>query len=291
MLVHGLAANRHAFHFPGRSLADWLAEHGFDCYIPELRGHGESERRGFDWDLDTYLDDDLPPILEAIREHSGHPLVHWIGHSMGGILLFCYGILHPDAPIASGLAVGSALDYRVGHSDFLRLWRLRSLLERVPAIPFGTVTHVLAPLLGRLADPLTRFNVQLDNIEPEMCRRMYATAFHSIPTSLLASLATTFEEGGLRNRTGTLYYVDEADRFTIPLRLYAGTGDLQVSVEAVRHTAELLGGEVRVFGRAFAEQHDYGHWDLLIGRFASEEVWPDILEWMESASHRQARSA
>src|SRR5690606_8390835 len=36
MLLHGLASNRHTFHFPDRSLASFLAGHGFDCWVPEL---------------------------------------------------------------------------------------------------------------------------------------------------------------------------------------------------------------------------------------------------------------
>ena len=35
------------------------------------------------------------------------------------ILLLAYGSLHPDAPIACGVTVGSALDYTAGASGFI----------------------------------------------------------------------------------------------------------------------------------------------------------------------------
>ncbi|MFC1611811.1 alpha/beta fold hydrolase, partial [Myxococcota bacterium] len=95
MLLHGLASNRRAFHFPGRSLAEWLAGRGFDCYLPELRGCGESERPAFDWWIDEYLCQDLPAIIDAIRLRNGNVQIHWVGHSLGGLLLLCYGILFP----------------------------------------------------------------------------------------------------------------------------------------------------------------------------------------------------
>ncbi|MFC1611812.1 alpha/beta fold hydrolase [Myxococcota bacterium] len=284
MMVHGLGANRHAFHFPGRSLAEYLAEHGFDCFIPELRGHGLSERRGFAWDMDDYLEGDLPIIIDTIREKSGQEKVHWIGHSMGGILLFCYGILHSDAPILSGTAVGAALDYTRGKSWFSPMLRLEPVLKRIPAVPFGTFTHLVAPLTGRYPDPLTKLNFWPSNIEPEMVRRAYATVFHTIPVPLLESLAGALGPRGLVNRDRSISFLERAGSYQIPTRLLAGSKDMQAPARTVQHTASLFGGptEVRVFGREHGEMDEYGHWDLLIGRLAFEEVWPDILSWLES---------
>ena len=38
-----------------------------------------------------------------------------------------------------------------------------------------------------------------------------------------------------------------------------------------------FGGTARIFGWAYGEPTDYGHWDLLVGRRAEVEVWP-VLE-------------
>jgi len=281
LLLHGLAANRTAFHFPGRSLADWLATRGFDCYVAELRGHGDSERRGFDWDLDDYLFQDLPAIIEAVLERSGQSSLSWIGHSMGGILLCCYGILHPDAPISRGISIGAAIDYREGVSGFRGLLRFEPLLHRIPAWPYGTFAHMIAPLLGRARDPLSSFNFWLPNVESEVVRRAHAGGFHTIPTSLLLSLGHLFDERGLRTRDG-FFYLEHAERYTVPTLLIAGSRDQQVSVEAVQATADLIGGEARVYGRDHGHHDEYGHWDLLLGRRAFEEVWPDIAGWLEA---------
>lgn len=290
LLLHGLAANRAAFHCPGRSLADWLARRGFDCYVAELRGHGQSERRAFDWDLDAYLTQDLPALIEAVQEHSGSDRLSWIGHSMGGILLFCYGMLNPDAPIARGISVGAALDYRPGFSGFRSLVQLLPLMRFVPAVPYGTFAHLMAPLLGRASDPMTAFNFWPSNIEPEMVRRAYASAFHTIPTTLLRQMSQLFDAHGLRTNDG-FHFLEHVDSYTIPTLLLAGSRDEQVSVIAVQETAELIDGEARIFGRDYGQRDEYGHWDLILGRRAFEEVWPQIAGWLEADANASSVDA
>lgn len=286
ILCHGLSTNHEGFHFAERSLAGWLAARGWDCYLPDLRGAGASESPGLCWDLDDHVYRDVPAILAEVLRSSGQERVHWIGHSMGGIILLCHGIAHPDAPIASGVAIASALDYRLGNSGYRNLLAIKPLLEKLPGIPYGAFVHLLAPLLGRFPTPLDAFQVCYSNIEPELIRRLHARCFHSIPISLLRSLATTFEERGLCNRDRSLHYLEEAGSFSIPVRLLAGSADRQVSVDAVRHTAGLLGGtsDFRVFGTAFGHGDEYGHWDLLLGRRAETEVWPWLFDWLQDHS-------
>lgn len=281
VLCHGLSSNHRGLHFPGRSLAGWLAAHGYDVFLPDLRGSGDSERPTC-WDLDDHVFRDVPAILDAVLRASGRERVHWVGHSMGGVIYFCHGITHPRAPIASGLTIASALDYAEGESGYRRLLGIRRLLERLPGIPYGTAMHLCAPLLARVPTSLETFQVWPSNIEPEVVRQLLAIGFHTVPIRLLASLATTFEEGGLCDRRRTIRYLEAAGRHRIPTRLLAGSRDRQVSVEAVRKTARIIGGEatVRIFGTEYGERDEYGHWDLILGRRARHEVWPHVLEWL-----------
>ena len=284
MLLHGLASNHEGFHFPGGlSMARYLARRGYDVWLPELRGHGASRPRRFDWRLDDYLQLDLPAILAGIQRYSGAEEISWVGHSMGGILLMAYGMLYDDHPIDRGVAVGSALDYKVGGSGFAELLALRPVLERMTAIPYGTLIHLLSPAFGRGLRPLEVFNAWPTNIDPEVLRGLHARCFHTIPVTLLSSLATTFDDQGLRLRSG-FRFTEETHRIDFPLLLIGGSRDQQVHHEAVAYTGELIGATAQVSIRG-ADQGDgdhYGHWDLLIGKRAEEEVWAEILEFLES---------
>lgn len=285
LLLHGLGANRSGFLVPQRSLAHHLSSLGFDCYVPELRGAGESEVPARPWDLDDYLEHDLPAILSAVRESSGHHEVHWVGHSMGGLLLCCYAILRSaegDHGIRRGVTIGSALDYRVGQSGFARLFAVRRLIEKLPAVPFGPLAHALSPLMGRVRNPLEAFNFSFANVEPEIVRAWHGHGFEWIPTRLLSSLATTFEETGLRSRDGKIRYLDCVQQVRFPLLFVAGSSDVQCPVEAVEATARSVGPHARLlaFGRAFGHAEDYGHCDLIVGRNAPREVWPHLARFL-----------
>jgi pimeloyl-ACP methyl ester carboxylesterase len=285
MLLHGLGANGFGWLLPRRSFAHWLASRGFDVFVPELRGAGHSAHNGFTWNLDDYLQYDLPAFLAAIREESGQREVRWVGHSMGGILLCCYAQREQDPDIVRGVALGSALDYSAGDSGFARLLPLRPVLERLSRIPFGHAAHLLSPLLGRVNTPLEAFNFSPRNVEPEVVREVHAQAFEWIPISLLLSLATTFEPDGLRSADGVHRYRDCASRCTVPLLLVAGSADVQCPVAAVEDTARRIGptAQVRAFGRAYGSAEDYGHFDLLVGKNAPREVWPHLAAWLEDA--------
>jgi len=281
VLCHGLSSNHRGLHFPGRSLAGWLAAHGYDIYLPDLRGSGESDRPAH-WDLDDHVFRDVPAILDAVRTKSGRERVHWIGHSMGGVILFCHGIAHPDAPITSGITIASSLDYTEGESGYRNLLPIRSVLEKLPGIPYGTAMHLLAPVLCRMPTPIESFQVWPRNIEPEVVRHLLAISFHTVPIRLLASLATTFDERGLCDRRQALHYLEQAGRYRIPTLLLAGTKDRQVAVPAVEKTARLLGGrtEIEILGKAGGQEEEYGHWDLILGKRARTEVWPRLLRWL-----------
>ena len=293
MLLHGMGSNRNAFHMPERSVARWLAARGFDCYVPELRGSGLSERRRLNWDFDDHLEWDIPAIIDTILETSGEDGLHWVGHSMGGYSLLCYGILHPDAPIKSAVALGTAIDYRIGGSSFAMLLKAQSLFARVPAVPYGRITRTLAPLSGRLVPaPLDVFTAWKSNIDPDILRRSYAVGFETIPMSLLTNLAQVFSHRGLRTRDWRTYFVDEAARFAFPLRLICGSRDKTISVAAVRDTAARLPGPVdlRICGLEYGDADEYGHWDLLVGKRADVEVWPDVASWVTAHVSQERRA-
>lgn len=190
LLLHGLSANRFAFHWPGRSLAEFLAAEGLDAYVAELRGAGQSVPLLPSWTFHDYLEQDVPALLDKVREVSGEARVHFVGHSMGGILAMCHALVNGGEGLRSLAALGSALDYGLGESGFGPITHLRPLLARVTSVPWGRAMSVLAPALARLQDPLAGFNFHPGNAEAALVRAVYANVFGPIPTALLASLAT-----------------------------------------------------------------------------------------------------
>ena len=281
VMQHGLGSNGGVYLVRGLSLAERLAELGYDCFVSELRGAGQSARPAGDWGLSDYLTLDLPAVIATACEVSGHPQLNWIGHSLGGVMMMLYGIDHPGAPIARLVTVGSALDYRPGKNIYRSLRSLRPIAAAVlPSIPFGALSRLNGLVAGYGPNFMAEsMNFQRSNIDRAVTRRLLATGFTSIPMRLLDELDTTFDEHGFQ-LSGRDAYLPRASALRMPLLMLGGSADPQCPPEATAASLALLSGvqdkRCVTFGRAWGDQDDYGHFDLLVGRHAQREVWPQI---------------
>ncbi len=143
LLVHGYTQNRRAWN-AGEFVKNMLY-FGADVFLLELRGHGKSSvaaqrqrsrREGtplpddleYRWDLDSYLLNDIPAAVAAVKAASGRERIVYCGHSLGGILGYAYATLADDL---LGLATIGA------PSDFGRMPLSMRLLGWVPPLAFG----------------------------------------------------------------------------------------------------------------------------------------------------------
>jgi polyhydroxyalkanoate synthase len=144
VLCHGLAANHLTFDVhPEVSLARHLALRGYLTLAVDLRGGGHSERpslvgeRRFGWAFDDYLLYDVPAAMAYAKQITGAAAVHWVGHSMGGILGYAHLARGGSADVRSMTVIGASLDYSESPSRFHSLVAFRALLDRVPVVPVG----------------------------------------------------------------------------------------------------------------------------------------------------------
>jgi pimeloyl-ACP methyl ester carboxylesterase len=298
VLCPGLGANRYSFDLrDGRSVARYLTSLGFDVWIIELRGHGRSEspsfftRKTYGWSFDDYLNEDVPAHLEVILEKTGADRVHWVGHSMGGLLGYCLAQpTHASSPhIGSVMAIGSSLDYSVAHSDFQHWLKLLPIGESIPALPIGPLARWAAPVSSFFPNPIDAFNYHWSNTVPKDARLLNANGFHAVSAPVLLQLASAIQGGGLLSEDESTNYFEGLKNIQIPVKALGGTVDKQCPVEATEDTIAQVPEayrEMRLFGKAHGERDDYGHCDLLMGRRASEEVFPVISDWLGEQSPR-----
>jgi pimeloyl-ACP methyl ester carboxylesterase len=284
VMQHGLGSNSLVFDYPGRSLVQSFANAGFDCYLSELRGARGASSGAYG--LTEYIEYDLPAIIETVRAASGQARLHWIGHSLGGLLMMMYAIERPDVPIERFVAIGSAMDYRPGRSIYRRLRLLKGLVaNRIAAIPFDSLSRWNALVAGHGPKLLPEeMNFWRENIEPGVMRGLMRNGFSAIPMHLMLDLDTTFGANGFSR--GKFAYLSHANAFRLRSCLLVGTRDEQCGEAAVDETARLLvnAPEMRVsrFGRAYGHANDYGHFDLIVGKRAEREVWPVIRSFIDA---------
>ena len=104
LISHGFAEHLGRYDY----LSDKLNQAGYNVYRYDLRGHGKTgDKIGH---IDSYREfiDDLSEMVNTIKSY-GEENIFMLGHSMGGLVTFIYGLEFPDmvkGQIFSGAAVG-----------------------------------------------------------------------------------------------------------------------------------------------------------------------------------------
>ncbi|KAJ9550325.1 hypothetical protein OSB04_014370 [Centaurea solstitialis] len=232
----------------------------------------------YDWDFDHYLEEDVPAAMEYIRKECKpkDDKLLAIGHSMGGILL--YAILARnvcggrDSKLAGIVTLGSSLDYTTSKSSLKLLIPLADPAQalNVPAVPLGALLAAAYPLASRppyVMSWLNRLITAQDMVQPELMEKFVMNNFCTVPAKLLLQLTTAFQEGGLRDRSGTFFYKDHISKIDTPVLAIAGDHDVICPPEAVYETIKLVPKHLamyKVYGEP-AGPH-YAHYDLVGGR-------------------------
>jgi pimeloyl-ACP methyl ester carboxylesterase len=292
LLQHGLGTCSKQFDLGmagSPSLAQWLADRGYDVWSADLRGSGSSQRSSpgakanWDWCVDDFVHEDGPAFMSYILAQTGFKNLHWVGHSLGGILMLCHAAVYGSARIASGTSAAAGLDYTGSGSSYDMIEPLKGIGRLVKRIPAGFWSKTISPFFGRINNPLEASFFYPPNMDPDAARAIAAGAQYDISGEVLFQLASLFKSGGLLSRDGSVRYADLAHRIETPVMLLAGEKDLQCSPAVVEKTHLLLDNpkhQRRNFGKSHGHVEHYGHFDLFAGRNADKEVFPHVHDWL-----------
>ncbi|MCL7031042.1 hypothetical protein MKW94_009056 [Papaver nudicaule] len=248
----------------------------------------------YDWDFENYLEEDVPAAMEYVmaqtKPKDGKLLA--IGHSMGGILLYAmlakYGSEGRNSNLAAIVTVASSLDYSASRSSLKLLLPLADPAQalNVPVIPLGALLAAAYPLSSRPPYVLSWLNHQIsaeDMMHPELLKKLVLNNFCTIPAKLLIQLTTAFREGGLRDRSGTFFYKDHLKNVNVPVLALAGDFDMICPPDAVYETVKIIPQHLATY-KVFGEEGGphYAHYDLIGGSLAVDQVYPCIVEFLDS---------
>lgn len=289
VLCHGLAANRMNFDFePPFSLAHFLAEAGFECFVVDWRGTGLSRRppRGvgrWQYSIDDHIAKDAPALIELALRQSGAKRAFWVGHSLGGLI----------GSAAAGGAVRGKLQglVTIGSPAFFQYsWWLRRAvhtglyLSLTGALHHRLVGTAIAPFLGYVALPLSDVIVNPKHIPPRIQRQVYANMMSSISLRVLRQLHDWIEHDAFRSEDRSVDYRDAIRSLDVPLLVMGGSADKLATPAAVRAQYELAGSADKtliILGPENGDALEYGHGDVVFGSGAPSEVYPVIRRWLE----------
>ncbi len=321
ILCHGLGYNLLFWDLADKvSLPAYLARNGYDVWSLSLRGAAPSSQplssslrklgrfnlepevfktmqkrvadvKMTDWSVDDHIGYDVPAALRYVREQTGYEKVHWIGHSMGGMIMFAWlgqGGVEAAASVKSFVAI--AVPMAVFHplSEPFNF-----LLDTQPALQIGsTIVGSSAPataglIFGDMNTEIDKLFYNGKNVGEDVIRSLFRLAQEEISPGQLSQLLEMVRNERFHSLDKTINYTARLSSVTTPTYFMVGTVDNMATVGAVQYAYREVAGETKrfgLFGRVNGHKNDYGHNDIIIGQNALKEVYPTILEWLNPFS-------
>ena len=266
LFCHGIMSNRYSFDLvEERSFPRHLASLGYDVWMLELRNSGAAASSSlfgtasYEHSMDAYIEKDVPTAIATVLKRTGSKRLHWVGHSMGSMVLYGYVSRFGDEKLASIVSFGGPPQELFDGNIMMQLGVklapvVTGLLDQVPS---GSLVKMNS--LGAWPAVLPQMHLiwNYDNVDADTARLAAAHAVDNIAT------------GGL-------------EKVSVPIFLIAGANDQLAAPALMRRALSKVTSErvaFEVLSRANRYSHDYGHVDMLLGVTAADEVLPLLVAW------------
>jgi predicted alpha/beta hydrolase len=269
-MLHGAIENGRIFYSGnGKGLAPYLARHGFDVYVADLRGRGKSTppiSRGSGFGQTEAITGDIPFFIDAIVKLRGRAPQQWVAHSWGGVLLSSVLARFPEY----GDMVGSLVYF--GTKRTVRVWNLDRFLK--VDLVWNCLCYLACAIAGYL--PARQLGLGSDSETVKSHRQSAAW----VKKDAWVDSDDGFDYGrALRGVTlpPTWHIAAQNDR------ALGHPGDvrrfmLSAGAQAVRFT---------VLSRKNGYLNDYDHINMLTHPCAVKDHFPQVLEWLRQHATEQ----
>jgi pimeloyl-ACP methyl ester carboxylesterase len=303
VLCHGLGLNGTFWTITDGHLPEQLAARGYDVFICDLRGSGASQKVGglgklnaalrqtpflevgeSKWNVDDLVRYDVPAILEFVKRETGRDRVNWVGHSLGGMLMFAYLETSSDAwRIATFVGMGSTvIQAQFPQKDMLAANRaLRGLLHLVST---GRIARPMMWYRPPGLSAIDQFYYTAANVDNTTVDRFYGYTLENPGRGALKQLDPYLESGHFLSADRRVDYSLGLAKVAAPLLLIAGEKDVMSDIESTQMTLAATSSKDKTllrFGQRDGQADDYGHCDLIWSRYAAIEVFPAVIDWLD----------
>jgi len=284
IVCHGLSANHQCFEPDDeRNLGKFLSENGYDTWLIDLRGVGSSDRFSYEFNFDDFVRHDLPAVINYVKKVTGTRSVQWIGHSMGGMVMYAY-LATGGTDVRSVIAIGSPVDFTPQNDLIKGALFQQSLLRHISHIPIRAFSGLGNLYFGLHRDsPASMLLWNVDNMEKETLRRLVQCGGDNMSGQVLAQFADWVSNGTFRSSDLKTDYMKGLSEIRVPILFIAGLLDNLAPPSSVKAAYDRVSSQdktFRNFSRANGDSADYGHVDLVAGKKVREEVFPEIVKWL-----------
>lgn len=303
VLCHGLGLNGTFWTITDNHLAAQLSANGYDVYICDLRGSGASQQVGpiglvnaglrqtpflevgeGNWCVDDLVKYDVPAILAYVRSETGQDRVNWVGHSLGGMLMFAYLETSSEAwRIANFVGMGSTVVQNT-HPQKKMLGANRSIRKMLTVVSTGRIARPLMWYRPSFLKKVDGFYYTAENVEKQTIDRFYGYTLENPGRGALYQLDPYLEHGRFLSFDRSFDYATNLPKVTTPMLMVAGEGDILSDMPSTLTTFDGVTSPDKTLmrvGKQNGHADDYGHCDLVWSRYAPVEVFPPLIQWLD----------
>jgi len=289
LLCHGMLSSRFNMDLDAEvSLARHLRAAGFDAWVMELRGRGGSRREPgpggrarrwapFDWSIDEFVREDLPAAIRYVLADTGASSLHWVGHSMGGMLLFAHAARGERSWFRSAVASDSPVFFAPLRTP---TWPFRLYARLVPVVPIFLFKPIVTLAYGLLPDALVpRFGFA---DRATLLRILHNGLIDVGSSRVMLHLARIIAEGRFRSFDRSIDYEEGPGRIDFPLMVIRAPAG-RTPEACVRRAYDAAPTRDKVWlrcGKAEGFSEDHNHFTVILGRTAPSEIFPRIEAWL-----------
>lgn len=290
IISHGIANNKYGVDLDhSHSVAFFLKQHGFPVFVLSLRGVGRSyhtsRHRYKDFNFDDLVQYNVPAVIRKARELTGAPKISWVGHSMGAMI--CYGFMGRELPGSEDIAAFVSLGGpgRIDHAKRSMWGALSNHPWMNDIIDFKFGAQVISPLTGRLTTPIEELIYSKDNVSSRTIRRLMKNGVENISAGLARQFMSWINTNRETTVDGSHDYREGLKNISVPSLFVAGARDHVALPESVRFAYDRARSKKKKFvllGRDTGAELDYCHTGLVLGDRAIQDVYPLVLDWLET---------
>ncbi len=290
IFCHGLGANRFNFDLDDNlSLAVTLANMGYDVFLLELRGIGFSRREKLfypgKWDIcfDDFVEKDIPAAIDFVTEFTGNKKVHWVGHSMGGMVAYAFCQFSVAKKIKSVSAIAGPGNLTPLRPKLMPLINLMFLAKPFPVLHQSFFIKLYAPLAVFLKrNYFLRFLFNSKVMQLSAMKKAAANLISDVPFKLLFQFGQWVKFGDMFSLEGYSYRAN-FHKIKKPFLFISGEKDVLAGFQTVEEVYKKISSKDKkhVHFSSKSGTTDYGHGDIVISDAARLEVYPVVINWIE----------
>lgn len=286
LFVHGFGSNQNNFLLPLEySIVHYLKNHNFDCWTMDLRGCKSSKppfgRTHRDASINDVLIYDLSAIIDFILKMTDNKKLFWIGHSLGGMLLYAYLLYQGRDKIAGGITLGAPIGF-VNTEIYVPsiLVKLQKLFPDTIFLLF----RMLIPVLKFFKIGNNVFPINPRNLNPNMTAWDLCKMVEPPSPRMVDEMMLWVNEKKWTMLNGQLKVFEHISELDVPLLLFYAPDDPFVNLDTAKEFFNSLKSkdkEILILSKEQGCKHDYNHCDLAFGENGEVEVFEPIKLWLE----------